>query len=346
MERSSSIQSMGGKARSEKLAPHERSEIAREAALARWGASSLLPRETHTGILKIGDMEIPCSVLDNGMRVLSTRGVTRAMGARKTGTPNVADSSDSSGAPQLPPFLASASIRPHIPEDLMVRLISPLQYKPKHGGRTAYGYEATLLPRICEVILDARKNLKSNQRHLASTAETLIRGLARVGIIALIDEATGYQEQRARDELSKILEAYISAELMPWVKRFPDEFFKQIYRLQGWSYRPGSAKRTPYVGKLINKYVYEQLPPGVLEELRRRNPVTAAGYRRYKHFQYLTVDTGNPHLDKQITAATIIMRISDDKRQFEDNFDKAFPSKKSFQRHLALAPASDAEESA
>jgi len=57
-----------------------------------------------------------------------------------------------------------------------------------------------------------------------------------------------------------------------------------------WGYRPGYAKRTPYVGKLINKYVYEQLPPGVLPQLRRLNPVTERGFRRHKHFQFLTAD--------------------------------------------------------
>jgi len=65
----------------------------------------------------------------------------------------------------------------------------------------------------------------------------LIRGLARVGIIALVDEATGYQEVRARQELQRILEAYVQAELRPWIKTFPDEFFKEIYRLQGWEIR-------------------------------------------------------------------------------------------------------------
>jgi len=211
----------------------------------------------------------------------------------------------------------------------MVRLISPLQYRPKHGGRTAFGYEAMLLPAVCEAILDADKagSLRSSQAYLADMANVLLRGFARVGVIALVDEATGYQDERPRLELSKILEAYISAELMPWTKRFPDEFFRQLYRLQGWEYTPGSAKRTPYVGKLINKYIYGQLPPGVLDELRKKNPVTESGYRRHKHFQFLTSDTGNPHLDRQVTAVSTIMRISDDKYQFERNFDKAFPIK-------------------
>ena len=131
------------------------------------------------------------------------------------------------GAPQLPGFLAASSLKPFISHDLTVRLISPLQYRPKHGGRTAFGYEAMLLPEICEVILDADKAgaLKSNQQQLAEMAEILIRGFARIGVIALVDEATGYQEERARDELARILEAYVQEEYRPWTRMFPESFF-------------------------------------------------------------------------------------------------------------------------
>jgi hypothetical protein len=329
MSKDVTIQSSGGKARAANLSAEQRKEIARYAAEKRWGnQESLLPKETHPGILKIGDREIACSVLDNGLRVFSLRGLHVAVGSKRRGR----EVPQGDNVALLPFFLASAWVKPFIPNDLMVSLISPIQYKPK-AGRTALGYEATLLPRICEVIMDAAKakKLSPKQKNLADMAETLIRAFAKVGVIALVDEATGYQYDRARDELSKILEAYISEELIPWTKMFPDEFFKQIYRIQGWEYKPGSAKRTPYVGKLINKYVYDPLPPGVLDHLRKLNPVTESGYRKHKHFQFLTADTGNPHLDRQITAVTTVMKVSDDKYQFERNFEKAFPARQSQQ---------------
>lgn len=318
--------SAGGHARAKSLSPEERQQIARHAAEKRWSGAptseSFLPKETHEGVLRINGREIPCSVLDNGMRVFSTRGINRAMGSKRTGAPNAAKY----GAPQLPGFLAAGSLKPFISSDLAVRLISPLQYRPKHGGRTAFGYEATLLPTICEVLLDAGKAgvLKSNQQHLAEMADLLIRGFARVGVIALVDEATGYQEERARDELARILEAYVLEQFRPWTKKFPDEFFRQIYRIHGWPYRPGNAKRTPFIGKLINKYVYDALPIGVHDELRRLNPVTEGGWRKRKHFQFLTADTGNEHLDRQITSVITLMRVSDNKDELEHHFAKAF----------------------
>lgn len=95
--------------------------------------------------------------------------------------------------------------------------------------------------------------------------------------------------------------------------------------MQEWEYKPGTSKRTPYVGKLVNKYVYDALPPGVLDELRRLNPRNEHGNRSYRFHQFLTADTGNAHLDKQISTVTTLMRISDDKDEFEELFERAFP---------------------
>jgi hypothetical protein len=335
-----SAQSLGGKARAENLSSRERTDIARNAALARWSdAPGKLPRETHEGIIEVFGITIPCAVLEDGTRIFSTRGVNRALGSKQTGTPKRRTAS----ATKLPSILASESVLPFISSDLMARLNFPREYRPKHGGRTAFGHEATLLPELCGVILDAREEKKLDKRYdkIVMTAKVLNRAFAKVGVIALIDEATGYQDKRPIDELQRILEAYIAEELRPWIKTFPDEFFRQIYRIQGWDYKPGTAKRTPYVGKLINKYIYEPLPPGVLEELRRKNPLTAKGYRRFKHFQLLTADTGSPHLDRQLTAVTTVLKVSDDKHDFEDNFSRAFSSHYQHKLPLKLAETRD-----
>lgn len=223
--------------------------------------------------------------------------------------------------------LFASNLQQFISDDLREMLRKPLEYRNQNGSRSL-GYPAHILPEVCEVYLQARDSgvLLGSQRRAADAADVLVRGLARVGMIALVDEATGYQEVRARHELQVILEAYVQAEFRGWIKTFPDEFFKEIYRLQGWDYRPGTSKRTPYVGKLVNKYVYEQLPPGVHDELKRLNPRQSNGHRKRKHFQHLTADTGNNHLDKQISHVTMLMRVSSSKQQFEELFERAFPA--------------------
>lgn len=242
----------------------------------------------------------------------------------------------------LPPFLAADNLNPFISQELY-QATGPIIFRtPRTGdtrgksGTRALGYDAMLLPMVCEVYLNARDAGKTTrqQEHIVKACDLLMRGFARVGIIALVDEATGYQEYRAKEELRLILEEFMAKEIRPYAKKFPEEFFRQIYRLHGWPYKPGNAQRTPFIGHLINKYIYEQLPPPVLPELKRRNPMTEKGYRRWKHTQLLTPETGIPALDQQISNVVILMRISDDREDFEQKFERAFS--KSYQPRLPL----------
>ena len=309
--------SKGGTARANRLTPEQRSRSARQAAEARWGRTAA--DATHMGELVIGDKRIECAVLEDGTRVISQGTVLTALGR----APSMGRREMTEGRA---PFLSAANLRPFVGPEL-AELEAPVQYRLPANNARGVGYRAEILPMVCEVYLDARNEgvLLRSQRVAAQAAEVLIRGLARVGIIALVDEATGYQEVRARQELQRILEAYVAAEFRPWVKTFPDEFFRQIYRLQNWEFRPGTSKRTPYVGKLIKHYIYEQLPNGVLAELERVNPTNEYGRRARKHHQHLTIDTGNAHLDRQISTVTTLMRIARNLAEFEELFERAFP---------------------
>ena len=114
--------------------------------------------------------------------------------------------------------------------------------------------------------------MTKSQEAVAEYAERLVRGLARTGVIALVDDATGYTKIRARNELQKILAAYVAPELLPWAKRFPNSFYEELHRVRGWKYESGSNNRNHYIGKLTNELIYKKLPAGVLDELRKKNP--------------------------------------------------------------------------
>jgi hypothetical protein len=311
--------SKGGRARAERLSPDERSEIARAAAAARWGNVHVA---YHTGTMHIGDIEISAAVLEDQTRLLSQSTVLTALGRNPQKSRRSRGDSDELRAP----FLVANNLQPFISDELR-ELVEPVAFRVAGEGNTkSWGYRAEMLPLVCWVYLDARSagKLTAKQEAAAHAAEVLARGLATVGIIALVDEATGYQEVRARDELARILEQYVNAEFRPWIKTFPDDFFKEVYRLQGWEFKPGTSKRTPYVGKLVNKYIYEQLPQGVLDELRRLNPKVGRGRAR-KHHQFLTEGTGSTHLDKQIISTLTLMRAAETKQQFEDLFERVYP---------------------
>ncbi len=186
----------GGLARADALSSEERQAIARKAALARWDDADTNLRATHTGELRIGDLSIGCAVLKDGSRVISQKGFARAMGAS---TPT---GINRRGAGELPVLLTAANLKPFIDKELE-ETAKPIWYKGG-PGRGGFGIRAGLFRRSCEVSLKARDagKLRHNQVHLAKSADMLVRALASVGIVALVDEATGYQEVRDEEGTS------------------------------------------------------------------------------------------------------------------------------------------------
>ncbi|MBL8566677.1 MAG: P63C domain-containing protein [Hyphomicrobiaceae bacterium] len=321
-----SPQSKGGAARAEKLTPEERSEIAAGAARARWEEETNLPTVDFPGTLHLGEISIPCAVLTDGTRVLSENGITNALlGSRSGASKRKKKAAEESGA-HLPLFVAPRQLEPFISKELLEGPLKPIKYRD--GRSVVVGYDARILRAVCEIWLAARAAgaLQDQQQDKAQRAELLMRALADIGIVALVDEATGYQQFRARDELQRILSAYVSPELLPWAKRFPDVFYEELHRVWGWAYKPGSKNRTAYIGKLTNSLIYEKLPPGVLDELKRLNPVDPSTKRRKTHHhRILTEEIGHPHLEKQIVSVTTLLKISSNKEEFFTHFGKAFP---------------------
>jgi hypothetical protein len=274
----------------------------------------------YSGDLHIGDLTIPCAVLENGTRVLSQRGFAKSLGAAKP------SAIDRRGAGNLPAFMSAKNLKPFIDEELAAAA-APIPYIPQTGG-SALGVDASIFPKICDVWLKARDAdvLFERQKHLAKQAEIIMRGMAHIGIIALVDEATGYQYARAREALEKILELYIAKELFKWVKTFPDEFYQQLFRLHGWQKNiPFKVKRPAFVGKLTNDLVYERLAPGVLEELKRLNPRTEKGTREYRHHQWLTREVGHPRLREHLWAVVSLMRAAANWNEFKRMLNRALP---------------------
>jgi len=318
----------GGLARAKALTPERRSEIARAAVEARWAKEGhVMPVQATYGApdrpLRIGDIEIPCYVLADGRRVLAQRGMQAGIGMSRSG--------GKPGARRLAQFLASLGAKGLEVSDLLARINNPIRFVPPHGGNVADGYEAAILPEICDVVLEAQKRggiLLKQQEHIADACGILVRAFAKVAIIALVDEATGYQDMRAKDALAKILEAFIAKELRKWVSTFPLDYYKELFRLRGWKFPnlPADQRKRPIlVGRLTNNIIYDRLAPGVRAELHRLTPRDEKGRLRHKLFQRLTDDVGNPKLREHLASVVALMKASDKWTQFMNMLNRALP---------------------
>jgi hypothetical protein len=317
-------QKKGGLARANALTPEQRSEIARKAAASRWDGD--LPEAMNEGEFPIGESTIACAVLPSGMRVITQATFLRALGrsrSPKAGTGVLAGN-------ELPFFLSAEALQPFITEELAIAT-TPIFYKTRSGGK-GVGYDARLLPKVAEVYLKFRDDCIANNRpismryaHIIRASDILMRGLADVGIIALVDEATGYQTDRAKDALSKILEEFIAKELRPWVRTFPNEFYDHLFRLRGLQFPRDTVAKPKYFGHLTNNIIYERLAPGVLEELKRTTPKDGKGRYKHKLHQRLTEDVGHPKLREHLASVITLMKISTDYSQFEHLLDRVHP---------------------
>jgi hypothetical protein len=231
--------------------------------------SKNVPWAVAEGALKIGEAKIPCAVLDNGERVLTQQGVLKALGRARA-----AKGGEGASVDKGPAFLRAKNLKEFIDSELSASTKS-VEFKPLKGGYTprgssgmaiAYGFKATAFPDVLKVYVDAYDAgvLRPKQIHIAEVARRLLRGLPKVGMIALVDEATGYQLLRDHDELQRILTAYVLPEHRPWITTIPREFTKELYRVWGWNTSTQQGPR--YAGRCSYSSLRVSLPAALLHE--------------------------------------------------------------------------------
>jgi hypothetical protein len=322
--------SKGGKARASVLDGKERSEIARKAAETRWakketaergsepvrpvlaasssaGATPIgpsnLPFSAFPGKLMMGSLELECHVLNDGRRVITASEIVRVLRGTKS----------KPSSPQRY-FDSIPAYRENMFAD------RTLQFRVPGRPQPATGFEATVLIDMCDMYIAADENgtLKSNQEGLVKQSWVVMRACSKVGIEALIDEATGYQEVRQKRALQVKLQAFIADEMQEWVKTFPDEFWEELARLEGIRYR---ARHRPLRwGGYVMKFIYNAIDTDVAKELKKRNP--KPHYKENLH--QLLRDHGKDKLHQQLGGVIAIMRECKDMNEFRSRFDRVF----------------------
>jgi len=282
--------------------------------------SNELSKVTHQGKWAVvEDIEIDCYVTNDKLRLLSLRGTARAMNLKGGGSGGLLRN------------LKSKWIQPYLTNELKCWIIGAetdtINKIKASKGPSFIPFEASLFVDVCKAYVQARNdgNLTANQSIIANRLLGIMSAFAKVGIVAIVDEITGYQEERAKDELQQILAKYISQEYLEWTKRFPDEFYVQMFRLRGWGeFKKAGQKMPQVVGKYTNQLVYTQLPDGVLDELKNKTPKTQGGHNIAKFHQSLSLDTGVRHLDKHLIAVITLMKVSDSWNNFIYLFNKSY----------------------
>lgn len=316
-----------GKARANSMTKAQRQSVAKLAAEARWSAN--LPLADFEGSFDIGGTEISAAVLRDETRIITQATFLRALGrsrSPKAGT-GVLSTVD-----QLPFFLQADNLKPFITSEL-IESTKPVFYRTKKGGK-GVGYNARSLKRVAEVYLQFRDatlrstgKIPERYERMITAADTLIRGLAEIGIVALVDEATGFQEVRQRHALQDILDAFLLKELAAWAKRFPDDFYKEIYRLRGWEWRGRKFNPPQAVAGYTTDFVYERIAPGIRDELENRMPKDSTGKKTGRLHQLLTEDIGHPALAQHLHAVITLMKASKNWNQFKLMMDTALPKR-------------------
>ena len=286
-----------------------------EKMLAAKQEKSMLPKALFEGELKIGSVVLDVAVLDSNQRIITQKAVFTALDRPSRGNARL---------PGIPVFIDAKNLQPFIDEDLR-KVINKIQYVNLQGG-IQDGYDATILPQVCDLYLKAREagaiTLKS-QLETAQKAEILVRALAKVGILALVDEATGYQDVRARNELAKILEAFVAKELQPWVRTFPVDYYKELCRLYGLPFPPPQDNRFPqFFGHITNNAIYDRLAPNLLPELKK---AANREEKKVKLHQFLTNDIGHPKLREHLASIVTILKLSKNKEDFYRMLDEIHP---------------------
>jgi hypothetical protein len=298
----------GGRVRADRLSPEQRRASASKAAAIRWakppaelmadhprasgepqGDLPPSPFAKHKGELSLGGLPVDVYVLDNGDRVISLRAVVKTISGVEAG--NLGD------------YIGVNALKPYINRDLILGETKDFHLPGsefKGRGITAEQFIEILNGYVRAFEMGALTTKR--QREIAIKCSIVLGACAKVGLIALIDEATGYQYERAEDALQIKLRAFIADELREWEKTFPDDLWEQFGRLTNWK---GSLHQRPkWWGHLVMELIYHALDPDIARYLKQNKPKP---YHGQNYHQWLTADIGLrallPHIYEVIGIA-------------------------------------------
>jgi len=276
-----------------------------------------LPFAKWRGRLDLGGNDLDCYVLDDETRVLSSGSTTKAIADVERGS--------------LQDYIGQKALKPFIPVEQILQ--ETIRFTIPGTQWAAIGITTEHFELICSGYVQALyegANLTERQREIAIRCAVLTTGLTRTGLDALVDEATGYQYERAEDALQIKLRAFIAEELRAWEKTFPDELWEEFGRLTGW--KTPLSSRPKWWGKLVTEMIYDTLDPDVAEYLKNNKPAPGVHWHRN-----LTANVGVRQLVSRCYEVIGMAKTCQDMRELRQMVAEHY-GKKPVQLTLYLKP--------
>jgi hypothetical protein len=265
------------------------------------------PEARWPGLLAVSDDELPCYVLEDGRRVITRTGALNFLTGGK-------------GGGNLESYLKIQALKTFLPADIDEQFIDISI--PQVVNKNVQAMSASAFIDICRAYSRARDTgalTTDSQIAIAIRGSMLLAAFAKTGIEAAIDEATGYQYERASDALQTKLKLYLEEEMRPWEKTFPDELWVQFGRLTRW--KGPIHERPKYWGKLVMELVYGYLDKDVADWLKSHAPEPKSG-RNYH--QWLSGQFGLRKLTEHIWMLIGLATACQDMRELRDRMAQKF----------------------
>jgi hypothetical protein len=318
--------------RAEVLTPERRAEIAREAALARWGNKP--PTATHKGSFKEEfGIDVECYVLDDAQKtaVISQRGMGQALGMSERGN-------------ALPRFLSTQLMADFVGAEIRQKFENPLKFQSSKlgAGPTVHGFDVTLLIDICKAVIAAESSGKlggARYANIARQAHIIVGASAKAGIKQLVYALAGYNP--TAEEVIAAFKLYVQEEAKKYEPEFPNELYAEWYRLYSI---PVLKRGKPWHFKYLTvNHVYHPLAESsgniltLLRALKARG-----GDQKTKLFQFLN-QIGARALRIQLGRILEMAQSSPDKQTYERKIVERFGGQREFEFIVPAQPTETKE---
>ncbi|GGD63573.1 P63C domain-containing protein [Caballeronia grimmiae] len=311
----------GGVARARALTEDKRRQIAKKAALARWGAKPLKAIREGNFRGEFG-IDVDCYVLDDEKKtaVISQRGMGVAIGLSSRGN-------------AFPRFATGKVMASYLGAELREKIENPLKFQWGSGGAEVpptlvNGYDVTLLIDVCKAILDADSagDLAPNQAILAKQARIILNASAKSGIQGLVYALSGYDA--TREEVITAFKLYVQEEAKEYEKEFPPQLYEEWYKLYQL---PKFDRGRPWEFKTLTlQHIYYPLAKsnGKLLELMRANK-EKGGDRTKKLHQFLS-EIGTRALRIHLGRILEMTESSSSQEEYEKKIRDRFGDQREF----------------